>query len=371
MRKMSALLLLLNVCLLTIGGSALGASQDPLLAAYLHARRALPQPALQAGILPSAEAAPTDYTGRVFELTAQVGGMIAADGNRVVLLSVGSLELPAHLPDDYDAGDWLVSGQTVRALIEVAPNGNDQSLSNLQLIAAAPESEVAGWEQMEMTRGEDRRAPSYPSRSLSYANQRRTTYTSGRQQTYSPSGAAISLPAGAGPIAPLSPRALMVFAPYWNAVRGLGPRLSGYDVNKITTSILYFSDHYDLDPRLVMAMIIAESGFDLHSTSRTGAMGLGQLMPETARGLGVTDAYDPVQNIAASVHILRGNLDKYGGAPAGAGVIPFSQIALTMAAYNAGSGAVRKFHGVPPYRETQRYVAKVTALYKRMCGLSG
>ena len=146
-------------------------------------------------------------------------------------------------------------------------------------------------------------------------------------------------------------------------------RLSEHDVDKITTSVLYFSDRYNIDPRLVVAMIIAESGFDLHSTSHTGAMGLGQLMPGTARGLGVTNAYDPIQNIAASAHILRGNLDKYGGAPADAGLIPFDRIALTMAAYNAGSGAVRKYHGVPPYRETQRYVAKVTALYKQMCGL--
>ena len=109
--------------------------------------------------------------------------------------------------------------------------------------------------------------------------------------------------------------------------------------------------------RLVVAMMIAESGFDIYSTSRTGAMGLGQLMPETARGLGVTNAYDPVQNIAASVRLLRGHLDQYGG-----------QITLTMAAYNAGPGAVRKYHGVPPYRETQRYVAKVADLYRQLCG---
>ena len=86
-------------------------------------------------------------------------------------------------------------------------------------------------------------------------------------------------------------------------------------------------------------------------------MGLGQLMPETARGLGVTNAYDPIQNIGAAVHLLRGHLDQYGG-----------QIALTMAAYNAGPGAVHKYHGVPPYRETRRYVARVAALYRQLCG---
>ena len=100
-------------------------------------------------------------------------------------------------------------------------------------------------------------------------------------------------------------------------------------------------------------------------------MGLAQIMPDEARGLGVTNAYDPIQNIGAAVHLLRGHLDKYGGAPANAGVIPFNQIALTMAAYNAGPGAVHKYHGVPPYRETQRYVARITALYRQMCGLTG
>ena len=140
-------------------------------------------------------------------------------------------------------------------------------------------------------------------------------------------------------------------------------------MDTITTSILFFSERERIDPRLTMAMIIAESGFDLSSTSRTGAMGLGQLMPGTARGLGVTNAYDPVQNIAGAVHLLRGHLDTYGGAPANAGVIPFNQIALTMAAYNAGPGAVRKYHGVPPYRETRRYVARVSSLYRQMCGM--
>ena len=165
----------------------------------------------------------------------------------------------------------------------------------------------------------------------------------------------------------MSARALSIYAPYRSLVRRWNRRLSDADVDKITTSILYFSDINNLDPRLPVAMIIAESDFDLYSTSHTGAMGLSQLMPETARGLGVTNAYDPVQNIGAAVHILRGHLDSYGGAPANAGVIPFSQIALTMAAYNAGPGAVRKYHGVPPYRETQRYIKRVAALYRQMC----
>ena len=241
----------------------------------------------------------------------------------------------------------------------VERTGNEQSLSNLRLLSAAPKEtwrrrtgrRPRGWPQRQAFRAR----ASVPSRSLALpaAGVRR-----GQRRTW----------AAAAPLPPLSDAALRVYGPYRSAVARLNPRLSDGEVDTITTSILFFSERERIDPRLTMAMIIAESGFDLSSTSRTGAMGLGQLMPGTARGLGVTNAYDPVQNIAGAVHLLRGHLDTYGGAPANAGVIPFGQIALTMAAYNAGPGAVRKYHGVPPYRETRRYVARVASLYRQMCG---
>jgi soluble lytic murein transglycosylase-like protein len=335
---------------------AWGSSPDPTMV-FAHALRMLSQPPLAAQALASAQQDPAAYRGQVFEVSATVDGLVSADGDRTALLSVNTLSVTAKLPSSLKDAFWFNSGQTVRVLLCVSPEGTDTSPADLRVLAAAPESDVAVWERRQAAMPSPR-TPSPPSRSLSYS----------RSRSYAPTPGA-TLPPGAGPIAPLSPRALAIYAPYRNAIRGMNRHLSEHDVDKITTSVLYFSDHYDLDPRLVVAMIIAESDFDVYSTSNTGAMGLGQLMPETARGLGVTNAYDPIQNIAASVHILRGNLDKYGGAPANAGVIPFDRIALTMAAYNAGPGAVRKYHGVPPYRETQRYVAKVTALYKKMCGL--
>jgi len=347
--------LFLLLGLLGLGRPALSATPDPA-AAFFQTRAVLHEPPLQASLLTAAQQDPSAYRNRVFEVSATVGGSVSANGERTALLDAAGVSFAAHLPFSLRDAAWIDSGQTIRALIQVEPDGNDLSLSNLLVLAAAPEFAVAAWERRQTAR-----VPSSPSRSLSYAQQRSQVETS----------SAASWPAGTGPIAPLSDRAKNIYAPYRAAIRGMNRRLSEHDVDKITTSVLYFSDHYNIDPRLVVAMIIAESGFDLRSTSRTGAMGLGQLMPSTARGLGVTDAYDPIQNIAASAHILRGNLDKYGGAPADAGLIPFDRIALTMAAYNAGSGAVRKYHGVPPFRETQRYVAKVTALYKQMCGLKG
>ncbi len=351
-------LMLCVLGLLGTGRAATAATElGPL---YLQARASLRQPPLQAALLASAQQDPSAFRGRIFEVSATVGGLVTAGDDRTALLTVGAISVAAHVPLSVRGLDGVGSGQTIRALIEVERDGNDQSLSNLRVLDAAPEYQVALWERRAAQEG--RITSPAPSRSPAYAPQRETTEV--------PSGT-VSWPAGTGPIAPLSARASGIYAPYRNAIQRMNPRLSDRDLDKITTSVLYFSDQYDIDPRLVVAMIIAESGFDLRSTSHTGAMGLGQLMPETARGLGVTDAYDPVQNIAAAAHILRGNLDKYGGAPAGAGLIPFDRIALTMAAYNAGSGAVRKYHGVPPFRETQRYVAKVTSLYRQMCGLKG
>jgi soluble lytic murein transglycosylase-like protein len=161
-----------------------------------------------------------------------------------------------------------------------------------------------------------------------------------------------------------------VFEPYRAAIRSFNRRLSEREVDAITSSILLFSERYDVDPRLVMALMIAESSFNPNVTSHKGAMGLGQLMPAEANRLGLTNPYDPVQNIAGSIYLLRGRLDKYSGG-AGQQNLSMQHIILALASYNAGMGAVKKYKGVPPYRETRNYVKKVERIYRQLCGSQG
>ena len=105
---------------------------------------------------------------------------------------------------------------------------------------------------------------------------------------------------------------------------------------------------YQVEPALVKAVIRAESDFDPQAVSRKGARGLMQLLPKTARRHGVSNIQDPRENIRGGVRFLRALLDRFG-----------NDTKLAVAAYNAGGGAVQRFGGLPPYRETRRYVATV------------
>ena len=152
---------------------------------------------------------------------------------------------------------------------------------------------------------------------------------------------------------------------YADFVRKQNPRLSKAESTQIAKALIGFSLEYGVDARLIIAMVIAESGFNPHSTSRTGAMGLGQLMPGTAKWMGVTNAYDSTDNLYGTVKLIRSHLTQYQKQTGD----EFESIRLALAAYNAGAGAVSRAGGVPHYRETQNYVKKVIGLYYSLCGI--
>lgn len=108
---------------------------------------------------------------------------------------------------------------------------------------------------------------------------------------------------------------------------------------------------YGLDPALLRGLVKQESGFDPNARSGVGALGLTQLMPGTARELGVTDPTDPAQAIDGGAKYLKQQLDKFGG-----------DTSKALAAYNAGPGAVLKYGGIPPFAETQNYVKSILAI---------
>ncbi|MFZ0537393.1 MAG: lytic transglycosylase domain-containing protein [Candidatus Sulfotelmatobacter sp.] len=120
----------------------------------------------------------------------------------------------------------------------------------------------------------------------------------------------------------------------------------------IDSAIEEAAARHNVDPNLVRAVVKVESNFNPNAVSRKGAMGLMQLMPSTARQLKVNNPFDPEQNVDAGVRHLKQLLESYGG-----------DIKLTLAAYNAGAGAVARSSGVPRYAETQNYVRRITNLY--------
>ncbi|MEB8431999.1 lytic transglycosylase domain-containing protein [Cocleimonas sp. KMM 6892] len=132
----------------------------------------------------------------------------------------------------------------------------------------------------------------------------------------------------------------------WNA-RQVHAKADQYD-----THITKYAKKHNVDTNLVKSIITAESCFKRKALSSAGAQGLMQLIPDTADRFGVTDSYDPQQNIRAGVKYLRFLLDRYKG-----------NIEKAIAGYNAGEGAVDKYNGIPPYKETKQYVKNVLRIY--------
>ncbi len=155
-------------------------------------------------------------------------------------------------------------------------------------------------------------------------------------------------------IVPGNPAAVSAYA---RVLRKINPHLPVWQSSKLAKKVLQSSIRWRVDANILVALVSVESAWRTHARSYAGAIGLGQLMPDTARTLHV-NPHDPYQNLQGSAHYLGGLLAKYQNSP--------HRYSLAFAAYNAGPEAVSDFGGIPPYYETQHYVVKVMSAWKRV-----
>ena len=217
-----------------------------------------------------------------YEFSATVDGRVSSGGEDMLMLRVGDGRgggLDAMIPHDLYA-PWLDSGSQLRVLARPsaqAKSGDDDlnSRADCVVVAVAPEPEVLLLEHPQLA---------------AYANHppvlARSETVVSRSAPYERVPVAQAQLTPGHPVCALSPAALAAYPLYRNQIHRINPRLDGQTLDKITSSILGYSDHYSIDPRLIVAMMIAESHFDPNCVSRTGAVGLGQLMPGTAGGFG-------------------------------------------------------------------------------------
>jgi soluble lytic murein transglycosylase-like protein len=336
--------------LILLAAPALGRSADQ----YLTVRKASHFD--RKATLPMLEASPETYRDRAAELRGTVNGSSrGASGVTFMLTMENSRVLFFSAPTADTAVVEDVSSQRVRVLVCGSPEAGTTGMP-LKVLAIALDSEVTAREP----------APTPQRAEVAQARQSRPIMQS-RGLTVRPVQGAL---AGLTPLASqyLSPAAQAVYPRYRAFIEKWNKRLTPQEADEIAVSILYFAPRHKVDPRLVIAMIIAESDFDPKSTSNKGAMGLGQIMPDEARSFQLTDPYNPIQNVRAAVNMLKMKLQMYREVGMPDGMLTLRQMQLAMAAYNAGSGAVRKYGGIPPYRETQGYVKRVMRMYRELCG---
>lgn len=296
---------------------------------------------------------------KTFEIRGTVRGSFRTDGGYTIMF-----ERPdgiSHVIEAPGAPDWLVESESQARLLVNATRPAANTAVSIRLLMAAPESDVKVvedryWqEQAKKAAAKKAAAARAPKSSSSrYGN-------GGRPALYGPIGRGNASP---GPSRTWVVPKSEVTGYYAGFIKKRNPRLSDGECWRIAQAVIGFSLSYRVDARLVMAILLVESDFNPSSLSHAGAMGLGQLMPGTAKSLGVVNAWDTTQNLYGSVRYLAKQLSDFNRRTNGSP----EALVLAIAAYNAGPGAVRRHGGVPPYRETQRYVSKVMGVYRQLLG---
>jgi len=283
---------------------------------------------------------------RVCEVQGIVKGSFRADAKTSLLLE--KTDGQTMVVDAEAVPEWLVGSEIPARLIVRANRDDSDAPIHASLLGAAKEEDVHPIEQAMIA-----------AVAKSATTKHRVTQTSSRHKGYSrfadgikPATKIWTLPADDA-------------TPYYAAfVKKDNPRLGDREATRIAQGVIGFSRKYGVDARLIMAMVCCESDFNPREVSNKGAMGLGQLMPETVSEYGISNPFDSVENLYGTVREIRSHLDKYRAETGD----EFQAMVLGLAAYNAGEGAVKRHGGVPPYRETQGYVRKLIKLYYKLCG---
>jgi len=285
---------------------------------------------------PATNEAKTSFVGaKLLELRGAFRGSCQFGDRQGILLEPTQGEATTVAVDAVPL--WITDGMVIRCLVRASRETETSGLE-ASFIAAAPDDDVTSLERKLAKEAPKSRPTPAP-------------VASNRSPYRRASISWTLLPSDATPV-------------YASYIHRVNPRLPIREAFRIATGIVGFSMRYGVDARLIMAMVMVESGFNPSARSRAGAMGLGQLMPGTARGIGVANAYDTAENLFGTVKLVRRHLEDYNRSTGDA----YRSLVLTIAAYNAGPGAVRRHGGVPPYRETQRYVRKVMSLYYQLAG---
>lgn len=286
--------------------------------------------------------------GQAVELQGEVTGTMARDTQRIVMFKVGEEMAILTAPQTLAASPFLRAGTLVRAVAQVQDDG---SLLLLAVTEGVPPTPLPKPDDAVQLLAAD------------FNNDVPMTTNIIGSLPQAPESSAPAVKSSARPAAPKASagdieQLIQEQIPAYAAiVRQHNKKLKPEVVEEIATAILRAGFKYNMDPRFIAAIIAVESDFDVYCLSKSGAMGLGQLMPFNLKEAGVKNAWNPTENIMGTAKLLRGHLNDYKNRP--------NSTLLAVAAYNAGPGAVRRAgYKVPNGKQVQRYVWKVYYRYK-------
>jgi soluble lytic murein transglycosylase-like protein len=295
--------------------------------------------------------------GKVLDMNGAVMGVMSQGSRKTVLVKLEMDTISLQIPPALENSPLLSPGAGVRILVDVhAPADESVQLSVIALAAPSTQVEIAKVPDTSAVvlpplAGTISALPSPPD--VTEAAAIKPSYQA-QAQTVPQDNAAQSTDA-------TDPDAVVAAqkAAYAQMIQNTNKKLKPSQANEIAEAILRAGLKYQMDPRFLAAIIGVESDYDISCLSSSGAMGLGQLMPFNLKEAGVTDPWNPTQNVLGTAKLLRGHLDDYKNRPNGT--------LLAVAAYNAGPGAVKRAgYQVPNGAQVRRYVWKVYYRYKAL-----